>query len=530
MQFGSWFIFRPHGRARLSGRGRPATPPRMTNVVDQIFDAPAAFRDKVLYASREGSVTYGETREAMLRIAAWLGTQHGVKAGERVAICLPVAIASVQIILGILAAGASYLPLEFNGPAGRLQGILDDSDVRLLLTTDAMAKKLARPSAAERFNIVAIDPGLSAFHEALREFAPLAKPVAVDPDDIAAIFFTSGSTGEPKGVMMSHTSMADQGGVYAVHVPLRPDDRLIMLAPLHYAASLGLFFSLLAGCRSYIVSAEEAMFAEVVGEILERERITLWEAAATRLRLLAEGGSLAGRDLSALRYVIFYGEPMPIDSLRKVTGLFPNAQFQNTYAASEAFWMMRYLVPRPIPADFEKVPIGRPRPDFKLLLCDADGREVAPGEVGEICVVGPVGVVGYWKRPELAAAVRLNGIPNSYRTGDLARLGDDGNYHFAGRRDHQVKIRGHRFELGEIESVLRTHAVVREAVAFLVAGEVHACVLAEKRDGLVGEIRAICLRRLPVFARPSRITVMEKFPQLPSGKVDRMALQKTHAG
>jgi len=142
-------------------------------------------------------------------------------------------------------------------------------------------------------------------------------------------------------------------------------------------------------------------------------------------------------------------------------------------------------------------------------------------------VIGPVALVGYWQRPDLTAAARLNGISGSYRTGDLARLGEDGNYYFAGRRDHQVKIRGHRFELGEIEAVLKSHGEVREAVAFLASDDINACVLAENRVGLVGDIRAICVRRLPVFARPKSITVMDKFPQLPSGKIDRIKLEKT---
>ena len=500
----------------------------VTGIVDQIFETSEDSLDQVLYTSRDGRTTYRETREAMLRVSSWLRERYAVQAGEQVAVCLPVAISSVQIILGILASGASYLPLEFNGPTLRLKQIFSSSDSRILLTTEGMARKL-RPelSTAKHINIVTVDLETSAFFRLLKDIPPLARPVATQADSVAVIFFTSGSTGEPKGVMMSFASMADTSGIYAKRVPLRRDDRLIMLAPLHYAASLGLFFPYSAGCRSHIVSEAEAMFPEVIGDILEQERITLWEAVATRLRLLVEGGSLNSRDLRSMRYIAFYGERMPMDSLRNVMEFFPYAEFQNTYASSEVFWMMRYTVPRPIPKELEFLPIGKPRKDFEVFLCDAEGREVPAGDVGEICVVGPVGLVGYWKRPDLTAAVRFNGISNSYRTGDLAQLGADGNYHFAGRRDHQVKIRGHRFELGEIETVLKSHAEVREAVAFLLSDKVNACVLAENREGLTKEISTICARRLPVFARPQRIAVMEKFPQLPSGKVDRIKLEKS---
>ncbi|HUQ37378.1 MAG TPA: AMP-binding protein [Aestuariivirga sp.] len=500
----------------------------MTGIVDQVYETSDDRRDQVLYRSRDSCTTYRETREAMLRVSSWLRERHEIQSGEQVAICLPVAISSVQIILGILSLGASYLPVEFNGPPARLIQILSASNSRILITTEGMATKLrSQLPDTQGIRIVTIDIETLSFGEFLQDFQPLAKPIPADANNIAVIFFTSGSTGEPKGVMMSFASMAHTSGIYAKNVPLRGDDRLIMLAPLHYAASLGLFFPYTVGCQSYIVSEAEAMFPEIIGEILERERITLWEAAATRLRLLVEGGSLNARDLRSMRYTAFYGERMPMDSLRNVMRFFPNAEFQNTYAASEVFWMMRFTVPRPIPNDLELLPIGKPREDFTVFLCDTEGQEVPAGEVGEICVVGPVGLVGYWNRSDLTAAARYHGLPNSYRTGDLARLGTDSNYYFAGRRDHQVKIRGHRFELGEIETVLKSHAEVREAAAFLVSDEIHVCVLAEKRKGLKEEIMAICARRLPVFARPQSISVLDRFPQLPSGKVDRIKIEKS---
>jgi acyl-coenzyme A synthetase/AMP-(fatty) acid ligase len=321
--------------------------------------------------------------------------------------------------------------------------------------------------------------------------------------------------------------MTATSSILAENMIVRAEDRMIMMAPMHYASSLGLFFPLPAGCSTYIVSEEEAMFPQAVAEILEHERVSMWIGAATRLRLLTESGELDRRDCSSVRYVEFFGEPMPIQSLHRAMRCFSNAKFQNTYGSSEAFWMSRFSVSDELPAHLETLPIGKPLPCYEFFLRDENENTVAAGDVGEICVVGPVALTGYWKRPDLSAAARLNGISNSYRTGDLARLGADGNYHFVGRRDHQVKIRGHRFELGEIETVLRSHSSVRDAVAFLDGQEIRACILAENHAGLASEIRAICAQRLPVFARPKHVAVLDQFPQLASGKIDRMALQKT---
>ena len=188
--------------------------------------------------------------------------------------------------------------------------------------------------------------------------------------------------------------------------------------------------------------------------------------------------------------------------------------------------MSQFTVPAAGLSQLQSLPIGKPLGDYQFGLYDDEGNPVAQGDPGEICVTGPVAITGYWKRPELTEASRLNGIPNSYRTGDLARLGPDGNYHFAGRRDHQVKIRGHRFELGEIEAVLRSHGSVREAVAFVINDEIGACIAADDRNGLAGEVRTICAKRLPVFARPKHLKVFRDFPHLASGKVDRIRLRK----
>jgi acyl-coenzyme A synthetase/AMP-(fatty) acid ligase len=196
---------------------------------------------------------------------------------------------------------------------------------------------------------------------------------------------------------------------------------------------------------------------------------------------------------------------------------------------------MEYHVPGPLGADVTALPLGRPSPIYELSLRDQAGREVAPGEIGEICVVGPAVTMGYWNDPALSAAKRFGEAPDSYRTGDLAVLDDDGLFKLVGREDHVVKVRGHRFDLGEIESAARMEPRVREAVAFTIgapteAVEIVLAVLADgaggRQTGLAHELHRLCLERLPGFARPSRIAIFDEFPLLSTGKIDRRALEK----
>jgi acyl-coenzyme A synthetase/AMP-(fatty) acid ligase len=355
------------------------------------------------------------------------------------------------------------------------------------------------------------------------------------PLDLAAIFFTSGSTGDPKGVMWSQRGMA---AAIAATVRRRNEtaaDRFISIAGLHYTGSCNIFSAVLSGARVYLCGDRETLFADRLAGLLEREATTIWLSSATALRLLVEGGNLAVRDLHAIRFVQISGERMPIASLRAAMEAMPNAEFHNLYAASEAFDMVEYPVPRPLRAEVSELPLGWPCPTYEVSLRDEAGREVATGETGEICVVGPAVTVGYWGDPALSAAKRLPDVPDSYRTGDLARQGADGLITLVGRQDHVVKLRGHRFDLGEIEAAAKEEPRVREAVAFVTGGSPKAtdillAVLAdatgEARMDLERALQRISRERLPRFARPGRFVILGEFPLLSSGKIDRKGLEQ----
>ena len=510
----------------------------MRPIAQQLFDVPFEWHDRILYSTATGRLTYSEVRTQMLAVAAWLQQNHAVSAGHRLAICLPKSLESVCLLYGVLAAGACIVPVPFNSPPDRLHRQLASIEPRLLLTTSAMTRKLeAQSGLAPLPPTVCIETtgdghGLDAL---VRGIAPLPQPVAVDPEKLAAIYFTSGSTGEPKGIMLSFAGMAGTVAALAAGDRISGNDRMISLISLHYAASLQIFYPLIGGCSIRLMTDEEAMFPGLVAAVLRQERVTLWLTTATALRLLVEEKSLEGSELGAMRLVRFFGERMSMPALRMAMRIMPTAVFENVYGASEAFSIMTYRLPRPLPEDPDMLPLGRPTGIYEQTLCNAAGDPVPDGDVGEVCLVGDIVMMGYWKEPELTAASRIRGISRSYRTGDLARLGDDGNYHFVGRADHQIKLRGHRFDLGEIEAALKIHPLVRDAIAIVLeAGplreRVLAVVLAPAADELVAELMALCARRLPVFARPARIIVLDRFPLLPSGKIDRKALEVLGVG
>jgi acyl-CoA synthetase (AMP-forming)/AMP-acid ligase II len=329
--------------------------------------------------------------------------------------------------------------------------------------------------------------------------------------------------------MLSHRNML----VSLEHVGHRDGlssaDSEISHTRLHYS-SHDLMHPLAIGSRMFLLSDREAMFPEYIGEVMEREGATVWRSTVTALRLLLEAGEFERRDLRKLRLVRSFGERLSVELLQRLRAALPQTRIGTSYGATEAYGMASLEFEPSCDDGPSSVPLGSVADSYKLSLCDHRGNEVAPGEIGEICVAGPMVMLGYWSDPELTAARRLPGRPDSFRTGDLGHVGEDGLLYLTGRKDHMVKLRGHRFDLGEIEAVLKRHPGVRDAVAFLFKHdgnnpEVRAAILAEQGPALQDGLKVLCAKNLPVYARPARFLVLDDFPMLPTAKIDRQALQ-----
>jgi amino acid adenylation domain-containing protein len=513
-----------------------------------LFDllAAAAARDPDHIAVEEAdgaAVSYRQLTAVAERVRDWLASA-GVARGDRVGVYLPKSIDAVASIFGALAAGAAYVPLDPLAPAGRNAYILHDCQVKALVVerrvVDALRKELDALGARPELLVVEEVGAGAGVEAALLGPSPppprsAPRSAAPDPDALAYLLYTSGSTGLPKGVMLTQqNAMCFIDWCSDLFQPTR-DDRFSSHAPFHFDLSiLDLYVPLKHG-------ATLVLFGETLGKepvrlaqkIAER-RISVWYSAPSILTMLAGQGRLDQYDWSALRLVLFAGEAFPVKHLRTLKTYWPTPRYFNLYGPTETNVCTWYEIPGDIPADrTEPYPIGLTCAHYRDRVIDADGREVAADAEGELCIAGPGVMQGYWNLPENNARVFLDD-PNGtrwYRTGDVVQRDAEGNFRFLGRRDRMIKKRGYRVELGEIEAALYRHPEVREVavIAHLVddATQVRAFIASKGGQKLsIIALKQFSASQLPLYMVPDSFTFVDALPKTSTDKVDYQALQQ----
>jgi amino acid adenylation domain-containing protein len=493
-------------------------------------------------------LTYAELDRLSLRIARALA-DAGIGRGDRVGLCLPKSERAVAAMLGASRAGAAYVPVDPAAPAVRGAFILRDCAVRALVTTSRKLKEYRDELAgiaSIALIIIADDLADAAETGDIPAIAWTALPepravkaatLAIETDP-AYLLYTSGSTGHPKGVILSHRharTFVDWG---RTTFDVGPDDRLSNHAPHHFDLSVfDIYVALAAGACVVIVTDEVAAFPIELARWIGRQRITVWYSVPSALIRMLLHGRLADQHCPDLRTVLFAGEVFPMKYLREVMTALPSAAFANLYGPTETNVCTWYPVPHDLPDDATEIPIGFACANTDVFAIDDDGRPVQPGGTGELFVRGPTVLHGYWGLPDRTRAAL---VPNplqtayyepAYRTGDIVRLDEDDLYWFVGRRDHMVKSRGYRIELGEVEQAIYLHTSVREAVVLAVPDDevgarLHAFVAPvagatlEPRD-----VNSFCAARLPRYMVPESFTVRDELPKTSTGKIDRVALR-----
>ncbi|MEM9484038.1 MAG: amino acid adenylation domain-containing protein [Cyanobacteria bacterium P01_F01_bin.116] len=530
----------------------------MMYLLSQILDRSAEqFPDRDAFRCDGKSLTYVELLRRANGLAHIL-IAMGVQRGDRVGIYLSKSLESAIALYGIWKAGAAYVPLDPAAPIARTAYAINHCNIRHLITQKS--KRMRMPELLEATLgasdgaplqqplqcVIGLPDGFELKGIVDRCDWANILPSDVSPSvrlmeqDLAYIMYTSGSTGTPKGIMHTHRSGLNYARMAADTYGLTHEDRLGNHSPLHFDMStLDYFSGPLVGATTVIIPEAYTKMPASLSQLAQDEALTIWYSVPFALIQLLLRGALEKRDLSSLRWVLFGGEPYPAKYMYGLMERSPQARFSNVYGPAEINQCSYYHVPplavgEPIPDDV--APIGKIWANAEELVVDDANQPVLSGDVGELLVRTPTMMTGYWQRPDLnEQAFYTTEIANQlavfYRTGDLVQQLPDGNYQFVGRKDRQIKTRGYRVELDEVEAVLVAHPQVEEAAAYGVpleggSHQIEAAVIL-KPDATVMEadLKLQVGERLPAYAVPDRVAIAQSFPRTTSGKIDRRTLQ-----
>jgi amino acid adenylation domain-containing protein len=515
---------------RPAGAGGP--PQRSRALRDGTLGALLAARgerapDAIALADAQVQVSYGQLAARAAAVARWLA-DHGAGPGHLVGVHVRDEVLATIAILGVLDAGAAYVPVDPGWPAARVGFVHADAVVAAWITDATAALRVPEPCP-----VLELQPG----RPATGVTPPRTR--AWCPQALACVIYTSGSTGRPKGVALDHGALAHFVTAAGEWYDLRPGDRFLRFASISFDAHAEELHATLAAGATVVVPARSARQDphRLIGEIGALSPTILdlptayWEELA---RLDATRSGLP----RCVRLTIIGGEAPARAALRDWSRADPPPPpLINTYGPTESCVVATAAALSGEDLASQRLSIGRPVGHARAVLVDGDGHAVGTREVGELLIGGPGVAQGYLGRPDLTAdrfRPDAGGPPGSrcYHTGDLVRQRSDGTFEFVGRADHQVKLRGHRIELDEVEAVLRSHPRVRRAVAALDSGGPGEGASARRLVAHVDpageidldELRAHAAARLPAAMVPSAIGLVHALPTLPNGKPDRSAL------
>ncbi len=506
----------------------------MKNVLEWLEATAARCPDKVAFYGNK-QMTFGE----LLCWAKAIGTKLNERF-EELGTSSPVAVFSAReattpaLFAGVVYAGEAYAPIDAALPAARLKKILENLNPSLVLmdaaSKDAYEKLSESIFEGQAPEAVVVDfeqsPEAVAKADEQRLAAVREKMVVTDP---LYIIYTSGSSGNPKGVMTNHLSLMTYINAYCKVMGITEDDKLGNQSPLDYIAAIrDIYIPYKTGCATVIIPKEYFMDPNDLFSYMNQNQVTSVGWSVSALTVPVSLGAFEEVKLETLNKVCFSGSVMPCSVLRIWQNNLPSCKFVNQYGPTEATASCTYYEVDHLVEDDEVLPIGKPYENYKVFLLD-ENQQVA--ERGEICVSGPVLALGYYNDPEgteknLVLHPRNKGYPERiYRTGDIGSYDADGNLLFHGRMDRQVKHMGHRVELDEVEYAANTLPEVAES----------CCIYNKEKEVLIlfytGSVDkrelSLALRKLlPGFMVPRKMICLEEMPKLPNGKIDMKKLEE----
>jgi amino acid adenylation domain-containing protein len=472
------------------------------------------------------SMTYDELNRQSNQLAHYL---RSLQVGAEVVAGVYLERSAMMLVglLGIHKAGGAYLPLDPIFPKQRIEYMLDDAQISILLTQKSLRDSLPEMPA----NIICLDTFLETAAGVIATYPDQNPNLSVAPSNLAYLIYTSGSTGKPKGVQIEHSSLSNFLRAMSLRIDIGTDDRLLAVTTLSFdIAALELFLPLTVGAGIVMAGRDEVISGEALVQKLTRHNITMMQATPATWRMLLESNWRGKPDLK----ILCGGEALSRDLATEL--LKRAARVWNVYGPTETtIWSTMTEIKAPL----ETVSIGTPIANTQVYILDAWMNPVPVGVCGGLYIGGAGLARGYWKQPELTLRKFVpnpfSGHPGDrlYQTGDLAKFLADGTIECLGRMDHQVKIRGYRIELGEIEAVLNQFPTVEESVVIakelrpgdssLVAYLIPTAD-APRKEINTGDLRVFLRKKLPEYMIPAAFAVLHSFPLTPNGKIDRLRL------
>ena len=500
--------------------------PRESTIAQLFEQQVARTPDAIAVVSAGRSLTYHELDQRSNQLARHL-QQLGVRSESLVGIAVERSVEMMVGLLAILKAGAAYVPMDPSYPAQRIALMIEDSEAQVILATESTRSRLGNSARL----VVSIDRDAEAI--AGNGSHPVSS--VAGGQNLAYVIYTSGSTGKPKGVMIEHHNVVNFFTGIDRAIGADPGVWLAVTSISFDISVLELFWTLTRGFR-VIIHGDEG--TQTIPDEIQNYGVTHMQSTPSLARMIAvDSDGLAS--LGRLKKLFLGGEALPPSLIRQVRKAF-HGEMYNMYGPTETtIWSTTF----PITADSDIIPIGEPIANTQVYVLDSGLQPVAAGGTGDLYIGGDGVVRGYWRRPDLTAERFLSDPfqPGNrmYRTGDIARFLPDGNLEFLGRADFQVKLRGFRIEIGEIEATLENQIGVGQAV--VVASEFKSRTQTEDKRLVVyvvpqsgarvevTDLRAALAAILPEYMVPSHFVLLDSLPLTANGKIDRNALPSPFA-
>ena len=448
---------------------------------------------------------------------------------DRVAFYMPKSPRTIASIIGILKAGCAYVPIDVTSPSARASRIIESAEPGIMLVDETTRESVEDIGCGG----VLLDVSTIGFESSE------CVQTAGERDDPAYILYTSGSTGVPKGVVITHGNVISFVEWAVEYFQITREDRMSAHPPLHFDLSVfDIFGAFAAGAELHVPPIAINISATFAADFIRSSQLTHWFSVPSLLTFMAKFDAVEQNDFPSLKRVLWCGEVLPTPVLRHWMLRLPHVQFTNLYGPTEATIASSYFTVEKVPEPADEIPIGRACPEETMLILDEQLRPVETGSIGNLYIGGAGVSPGYWrdaaKTEQCFIGDPFGSNPSArlYKTGDLARADSKGQVYFVGRADTQIKSRGYRIELGEIETALNTIPGLKESAIVAVQtdgfeNQAICCAYSTMDpDVSPASVRSLLRKNLPTYMLPSKWLKLEALPRNANGKVDKPLLRE----